>query len=66
MSNIDSKVDAGGEGMFCFLEYGLKFKTLNGIIFLFIVNKILHCTFKNASGIKYGTTFFQKYLFSNI
>jgi hypothetical protein len=26
----------------------------------------LHCTFKNASGIKYGTTFFQKYLFSNI
>jgi hypothetical protein len=30
VSNVDSKVDVSGEGMFYLPEYGLKFKTLNG------------------------------------
>ncbi len=45
MFDVNSKVDASGEGMFCFPEYGLKFKTLNGTIFLIEPNKILHYTF---------------------
>jgi hypothetical protein len=53
-------VDANGEGIFCILKYGLKFKTLNGGVFMFKVDRILHCTIKNAMGVQYGITLFQK------
>ncbi len=49
--NVDSKVDANGNGMFCLPEYGLKFKTMNNTIFLFKANKICITLFKNANGI---------------
>jgi hypothetical protein len=42
----DLDVDAGGEGMFCLPKYGLKFKTFNGGVFMFKVDRILHCTIK--------------------
>jgi hypothetical protein len=58
--DVNLKVDVSGEGIFYFLEYGLKFKTPNGTIFMFRVEKNLHYTFKNAIGIQYGTTLFQK------
>lgn len=56
--NLD--VDAGGEGMFCLLEYGLKFITFNGGVFMFRTKRILQCTLNNAIGVQYGITLFQK------
>ncbi len=47
-------MDVGGEGMFYLLEHGLKFKTFNGSVFMFITYGILHCTIKNAIGVPYG------------
>ncbi len=45
MFDINLKVDVSGEGIFYFLEYGLKFKTPNSTIFMFRVEKNLHYTF---------------------
>jgi len=54
-----------GEGIFCLLEYPIKFKTHNGFIFMFRVDKHLHCTIKNQMGDQYGMTFFQKKFIMN-
>jgi len=61
--DINLKVDVSGEGIFYFLEYGLKFKTPNSTIFMFRVEKNLHYTFKNATNIQYGTTLFPKKIY---
>jgi hypothetical protein len=45
---VNLKVDVNGEGMFYFLEYGLKFKTPNGTIYKFKAENNLHYIFKNA------------------
>jgi hypothetical protein len=52
-------MDIGGEGIFCLLEHGLKFKKFNGSVFMVITYGILHCTIKNAIGVPYGITFFS-------
>jgi hypothetical protein len=57
---VDWKVHATGESTFYLLEFGLKFKGVNGTIFMFMVHKILHYILKNATGIQYGIAFFQK------
>jgi hypothetical protein len=58
--DVNLKVDVSGNEIFYFFEYGLKFKTPNGTIIIFRVEKNLHYTFKNATSIQYGTTLFQK------
>ncbi len=49
-----------GEGIFCLPEYPIKFKTHNGFIFMFKVDKHLHFTIKNQMGDQYVMAFFQK------
>ncbi len=49
-----------GQGTFCLLEYPIKFKTHNGLIFMFKTDKHVHCTIKNQMGDQYGLAFFQK------
>lgn len=49
-----------GKGTFRLLKHPVKFKTHNGLIFMFRANKHLQCTFKNQMGDQYGMEFFQK------
>jgi len=52
----------GGNGRttFCLPKFELNFETKNVAIFMFRVDKILHCTMKNQGGNQYGMAFFQK------
>jgi hypothetical protein len=49
-----------GKGTFCLPKYPIKFKTHNGFIFMFKVDKHLHYTIKNQMGDQDGMAFFQK------
>ncbi len=51
---------ANGQTMFCSPKFEVKFETKNGVIFMFMANKVLHCTIKNQRGNQYGMAFFQK------
>ncbi len=50
---------------FVLLEFEVKFETRNGTIFMFRVDKVLHCTMKNQGGNQYGMAFFQKHFVLN-
>jgi hypothetical protein len=54
----ESKVD--GARTFCLPKFTIKFKIRSGGIFMFHVDKVLHCTMKNQSGNQYGVAFDQK------
>jgi hypothetical protein len=58
--NVENGMGANGRVMFCLSEFEVKFETRNGAIFMFSVDKVLHCTMKNQGGNQYGMAFFQK------
>ncbi len=49
-----------GQSMFYLSKFEVKFETKNGAIFMFRVDKVLHCIMKNQRRNQYGMTFFQK------
>jgi hypothetical protein len=51
---------ANGRAKFCLPKFEVKFETKNGEIFMFRVDKKIHCTMKNQGGSQYGMAFFQK------
>ncbi len=55
---VHNELGEVGEGTFCLLEYGMKFRTKCGVVFLFQVDKVLHCSIKKQCGNQFGMAFF--------
>jgi hypothetical protein len=52
-----------GQATFPLPEFEVKLETKNGEIFMFMVDKILHCTMKNQGRNQYSMAFFQKIIY---
>jgi hypothetical protein len=63
--NVENGMGANGWTMFCLSKFEVKFETKKETIFMFRVDKIVHCTMKNQWGNQYGMAFFQKHYVLN-
>jgi len=57
---VKGELEAYDAWILYLLEFKVKFRTRNGRIFMFHVDKVLHYIMKNQSGNQYGVAFFQK------